>query len=439
MTTPTSGNRTRTKDPRTVYTDSIQERVWYQGTLNPSGSTSVYGPILTDQYAESMEDVVTPNYANLRARGHIINNWMKQERVDLTYNPGMVDWEMHYRNDDGLFGYRTYIGQNIPHYMNVDGETYPPTEPGFIAHTILPIEEMMEMRALTKAYAKIEETDANIYATLGEAGKTAASVASIFIRLKLLASEFKTAMSRIKNVAGSAYLLSKLWLEYRYAIRPLCFEVMGIIEALESGKPLRVRLSSSLTHEEDYKVSLPPRETAQYTLTRQDHMQRTIKVSAGVLVSYHVEKMNLNQRLGSNQPLLGAWELIPYSFIIDWFLSVGEWLQAMTPKANVTVLSNWLIREVETIETRRCLDFTVKSGYMAGEYDIVGKLNSFSPSSITIKHKVKTRTPNVPMPAVPSLNVRLDLLKGLDLVAIFADLRGVDRVLRKTLRGIKSA
>lgn len=35
-----------------------------------------------------------------------------------------------------------------------------------------------------------------------------------------------------------------------------------------------------------------------------------------------------------------AWERIPYSFVLDWFVDMGSWLKAIVPVSGVTTLGN---------------------------------------------------------------------------------------------------
>lgn len=57
---------------------------------------------------------------------------------------------------------------------------------------------------------------------------------------------------------------------------------------------------------------------------------------------------------GSSSDLLAtAWEIVPYSFVVDQFFNVGNWLQAITPDPYREVLSSWVttIREEKRVYT----------------------------------------------------------------------------------------
>jgi hypothetical protein len=47
------------------------------------------------------------------------------------------------------------------------------------------------------------------------------------------------------------------------------------------------------------------------------------------------------------------WEIIPFSFVVDWFVNVESFIRAVTPKADVHRLAEWV-----TIETEREEMFT---------------------------------------------------------------------------------
>lgn len=66
-------------------------------------------------------------------------------------------------------------------------------------------------------------------------------------------------------------------------------------------------------------------------------------------VTEEIEQRRLFQQIiGWNVPLSIAWELVPFSFVVDWFVPVGDVLNRFEPKrflgslaANVTVFQRW--------------------------------------------------------------------------------------------------
>ncbi len=72
-------------------------------------------------------------------------------------------------------------------------------------------------------------------------------------------------------------------------------------------------------------------------------------VSATISSRVRVDNPNLflASRLGLTNPAAVAWELVPYSFVVDWFVNVGDYLNQFSEFHGVT-----LINPYHTIYTR---------------------------------------------------------------------------------------
>lgn len=73
----------------------------------------------------------------------------------------------------------------------------------------------------------------------------------------------------------------------------------------------------------------------------------------------------LAANLGFSRPLSTAWELTPYSFVVDAFVNVGSWLDALQPSLASKTLSAWVSTRdnyVTTFETI-AIENGVKSGW----------------------------------------------------------------------------
>jgi hypothetical protein len=165
------------------------------------------------------------------------------------------------------------------------------------------------------------------------------SIDSLSLRFKQLA-QFTRAVRRLDPVAaGKALGLSKenwlprrrnmkdasgLWLEYHFGWEPLVKDIGDAITVLGERKfPTLVKGRGNSDRNvsndvNDFQKHILDRWTENYFV----HVQATVSVTDPLL-------SQLNQ-LGFVNPLSVAWDLVPFSFVVDWFSNIGQILEAAT-------------------------------------------------------------------------------------------------------------
>jgi hypothetical protein len=123
-----------------------------------------------------------------------------------------------------------------------------------------------------------------------------------------------------------------MWLEFQYGWKPLLQDIYGGCEALarmHTGRYHGIRFEASARAVLDYTQSA-------YSFTVNGTTfggQATCKIAETVRYVIEADEDNaVLQTLASTgvtNPALLAWELLPYSFVLDWFIPVGNYLQQL--------------------------------------------------------------------------------------------------------------
>lgn len=119
------------------------------------------------------------------------------------------------------------------------------------------------------------------------------------------------------------------WMEWRYAVSPMLYDLDDMLKYLyDSSMSPRIRRISATGVEKDftdYKSS--------YGLTAQ-----SVETRCKTVVYYSVNpNVNSFKRLGMMNPVATLYELLPLSFVLDWFLPLGEYLASLDAMAGVSV------------------------------------------------------------------------------------------------------
>lgn len=152
-------------------------------------------------------------------------------------------------------------------------------------------------------------------------------------RLQNKVSEWKNAKTSdknrrqvLRNIEELQSAISDVWLNFRYNIMPNVYLVEDLIKAHNAAETLFLRdRSRSIQTRPFYE---PPNPLNWSGTHKMDVTERVMIKS----------RLNVNSTKFDQQYSIGgfktAWELIPLSFVVDWVISVGDFITASFPPAH---------------------------------------------------------------------------------------------------------
>jgi hypothetical protein len=208
----------------------------------------------------------------------------------------------------------------------------------------LAITDDLKQRALTKLLAKIKGHDFQLGVELGQLHQTTSLLVSNLgmlgrAALALKRGDFSTAARSLGARPRSTRLktsdISGRWLELQYGWLPLLsssFEVSKAFEEISKGPRKTVFVASG---------SATARINVSQSPTVHDEF---VKGQKGRRLQYEMyEEMTVQRQLGLTDPLSIAWELTPWSFVIDWFFPIGTYLSNLNQIP--TLKGRWLVTD----------------------------------------------------------------------------------------------
>lgn len=112
--------------------------------------------------------------------------------------------------------------------------------------------------------------------------------------------------------------IGQFWLELQYGWRPLISDVYEASKAFEeiSEGPRSALFRTSVWKAGAFEGSQSP---SSYSSNYGEKLTRRLQYEM-------YEEMTANRQLGLMDPLSVGWEIIPYSFVVDWFIPIGTYL-----------------------------------------------------------------------------------------------------------------
>lgn len=239
--------------------------------------------------------------------------------------------------------------------------------------------------------------------TAGLVGSAASSIAKSFSQLK---KGKLPSWERFRHGLGE---IPAWYLEWCYGVVPLMSDVYQSAETLADYQTDGYQwtiLATGRSKRRDIDVLDFGSVAAIFRhFYRQDH-----SVQVTIRTDVPTNSLRNFTELGLTNPLSVAWEVVPYSFVVDWFLPIGGWLNALDAGSYLNFI------EGSVSYMRRG-----KSKVLFSGSDIPGVRSSFSghPGSLSEFEFRRTILGSVPLPPLPRLRSPLSLdkmAKGLALL-----------------------
>lgn len=367
-----------------------------------------------------MQDVVTANFQARSQNGEVIISPMFKWEYSMVHSPCRHKSEFYqaapinkYSSyEDFPLAYATWGGSDQYIGSPTADEIFDPSDDN-------------RNEAIAKAWADVDVSEIQALASIGELPETVRWISSLFRRSISLIKMFNRKRGLLTAVKLSvkamskreiATLMAEFWLEYRYAFRPLVFEMHQAISAMRksinkndrgTGRGYKKVLDTSISN---YQFNF-----AYWSANASRNVKVTTHLRAGVLYQIEDDLHSLLAVWGIDQPLESIYELVPFSFIVDWFFNVGDVIAAWTDNTGLLPLGSWLTEEQLTTVDDKYYDCTITPP--AG-YTIHGSPHIVSTGYHHYEEKAKRRIVNPSLSLIPSVKFNLDLAKTLDLAAI---------------------
>jgi len=135
--------------------------------------------------------------------------------------------------------------------------------------------------------------------------------------------------------------MSKKTLELNYGWTPMILDIVGAKELLEQ------QLNGILPIEARRTIKTSKQFDELYydydgTITQQ------LRTTCGLAAKLDDTYKRIGNQAGFSNPLAIGWEIVPWSFVVDWVFPVGDFLEAMHATAGLDFVSGWQSTVVET-------------------------------------------------------------------------------------------
>lgn len=195
--------------------------------------------------------------------------------------------------------------------------------------------------AWSNVRSKVLDQDFNAPVFLAEASKTVDMVFGKAQQLHRAYRAFRRGnLVAVRNALGvnSSKGGSNNWLEFKYGWMPVLQDIHGAAKTLAD---IQYKPRNQVFHSRVKSKS----QWASGGMNGAIHYE----AKAWCRVRVNTPSLALGNKIGLLNPLAVAWELVPFSFVADWFVNIGDCIAESTAFTGLTILDGGSLRTSDTV------------------------------------------------------------------------------------------
>jgi hypothetical protein len=299
-------------------------------------------------------DVVTPNFHQKKLAGEVINNPYKTTLVE--YGSSLNEWGYDYTLSCSGTGTKKYRHNNL--YFSADWSNATDLDEVIALNPDYygALEDAKKLVS-TQALANVASAEVQGLVELAEFRKTlqfirkpVTGLNELFLYIR---GSRKYKQYRLATGKKLLQFIADHWLKYRYAVMPMVYTAKGGVKLLErdaNQKRFTARAKLTVPKKTKSISNLPMGGGFFWDIEADFESDAEALVRAYVMYDTN---LTLSGGLGLRPQDVpeAIWELVPFSFVVDWFANVGDYVSAVTPRADVNVLASGITVK-QTVEKR---------------------------------------------------------------------------------------
>lgn len=363
----------------------LPDPIW--NLVSVSGQDRKYTP-----YQQVTEDVSDPGFRKRRRHRELVVNPFMTRKTEQVYSPAFSS------GNSELVSYSRWGRKIVPFYLyrywGVDPLSHPYAE-ARMGYSQIGFDADRLANARLSAEVKQRSPDFDYALALAEGRE---SLALIRDMLHGVMNPIKTMKRRLRKagVRKGTPLTPEFWdnatgdvadiyLAFQFGIKPIFNDLVayqGYIKPDKLAFRQTYRGGDSPYLDKDEETWKHPNGTDE-TIFRSSLTQ---KYTSGITADYAFDNIQdvINASLGWHKPIGTLYELVPWSFLFDYFVNIGEMVRTLDQPVGVTNQAGWV-----TVRSVRSRTVTRKLTHLYNDRDMNLKSKIFSSTTSIVDKQVQ--------------------------------------------------